>query len=432
MGRTRGIPQYCLHKASGRAVVRINGRDHYLGPWGTQESKRKYQELIAGYLAEGEAGLIRKDPSLTVVELAAAYLDYYAQIAGGPKQMERVRRCCSLLVEQHGETEARHFGPQALAAVRQQMVDLGWSRGHVNECAGVLKRLFKWAVSRELIGVQIHQALSTLEGLRRGRTTAREPEPVLPAEETAIAAALPFLRRVLKDMVEVHLLTGARPGELCSMRASQVDRSGAVWIYTPASHKMAHAGRSRVIYLGPRAQALLEPHWPLRCGSCGLEDRRRRLAWREGLCGPCADLLEEGGAAAASADPNTAQPLPPADGYLFSPQEAVRDWREEQRAARRSKVQPSQASRAKRSPARPPGEHYTSGSYNYAIRRACLSAGVAPWHAHQLRHNAATRLKEEFGWDVARIILGHSNVSTTAIYAEDERRKAIEAMLASG
>ena len=33
------VPSYCLHKRSGRAVVRLNGKDHYLGEYGSPESK---------------------------------------------------------------------------------------------------------------------------------------------------------------------------------------------------------------------------------------------------------------------------------------------------------------------------------------------------------------------------------------------------------
>lgn len=31
--RPQGIPAYSLHKASGRAVVRLDGVDHYLAIW---------------------------------------------------------------------------------------------------------------------------------------------------------------------------------------------------------------------------------------------------------------------------------------------------------------------------------------------------------------------------------------------------------------
>jgi integrase len=49
------------------------------------------------------------------------------------------------------------------------------------------------------------------------------------------------------------------------------------------------------------------------------------------------------------------------------------------------------------------------------------------WHPHQLRHNAATHLRKEFGIEVARIILGHRSASMTEIYAEldDEKAKRV-------
>ena len=49
-------------------------------------------------------------------------------------------------------------------------------------------------------------------------------------------------------------------------------------------------------------------------------------------------------------------------------------------------------------------------------------------HLNQLRHNAATRLRREFGIEVARVILGHGRLETTEIYAEVDREKAIAAM----
>lgn len=40
------LPKYSLHKSSGQAVVRIDGKMHYLGPHGSPESREKYQRLI--------------------------------------------------------------------------------------------------------------------------------------------------------------------------------------------------------------------------------------------------------------------------------------------------------------------------------------------------------------------------------------------------
>ena len=39
------------------------------------------------------------------------------------------------------------------------------------------------------------------------------------------------------------------------------------------------------------------------------------------------------------------------------------------------------------------------------------------WHPHQLRHNAATRLRKEFGLEAAQVILGHKTLAVTEVYA---------------
>ena len=56
MPRLKGkVPSYCLHKRSGRAVVRLNGKDHYLGEYGSPSSQEEYQRLIQAWLATNQA-----------------------------------------------------------------------------------------------------------------------------------------------------------------------------------------------------------------------------------------------------------------------------------------------------------------------------------------------------------------------------------------
>ena len=67
MARPRNkIPSYLLHQQSGQARVRIHGRDIYLGPFGTPESKEAYASLIAEHFANENYGVV-KDPKVEVV-----------------------------------------------------------------------------------------------------------------------------------------------------------------------------------------------------------------------------------------------------------------------------------------------------------------------------------------------------------------------------
>ena len=51
------FPSYLLHKPTGQARVRIDGKDHYLGPYGSEESRILYGQLIAKH-----AGGVPIDP----------------------------------------------------------------------------------------------------------------------------------------------------------------------------------------------------------------------------------------------------------------------------------------------------------------------------------------------------------------------------------
>ena len=47
------IPSYRHHKPTGQAVVTLNGKDHYLGLWGTAASRAEYDRLIGEWIANG-------------------------------------------------------------------------------------------------------------------------------------------------------------------------------------------------------------------------------------------------------------------------------------------------------------------------------------------------------------------------------------------
>ena len=147
-------------------------------------------------------------------------------------------------------------------------------------------------------------------------------------------------------MVKIQLLLACRPGELVTMRASDIDMSRDVWIYRPASHKTQHHEKTRLIPIGPRAQLLLKPWLP-----------------------------------------------------AFSSQFV---WKSER------------------------GAHLTPAGYKQAIGRACKKCGIPSWAPNRLRHSGATKIREQASLDGAQVILGHSTIATTQIYAERNLNAALE------
>jgi integrase len=96
-----------------------------------------------------------------------------------------------------------------------------------------------------------------VSGLRIGRSGAKESEPVKPVPHAFIDAALQHVPPTVAALINLQLLTAVRPGELLIMRTCDLDTSGKIWTYTPASHKNTHRGHRRTICLGPQAQAVV-------------------------------------------------------------------------------------------------------------------------------------------------------------------------------
>lgn len=272
------------------------------------------------------------------------------------------------------------------------MVDAKLARTQINARVNRIRRVFKWAASEELISYGTYQALTTVQGLRLGRSAAHESKPVRPVEDWIVEATMPFLNRHLRAMVQLQRLTGMRPGEVVRMTWSEIDRTGPVWAYRPKSHKTQYRGQVRSIFLGPKAQAILDGF--------------------------------------ANSDPAA---------FLFNPARAREERFAVMRETRKTKVQPSQVSRRRKAPRKLPGARYSTASYGKAIvdavklanvSRAEFNLSLVPhWHPNQLRHTHATDVRKRYGLEAAGATLGHAKMSVTEVYAE--RDQSLAARVAS-
>jgi integrase len=442
--RSKNSPSYRLHKQSGQAVVTLTDplgsrKDVLLGKYETPESRVEYNRVVGEWEARGrrlhepaceEAG------SLSVNELMLAFLrhaeQHYRRADGtSTNELNEIKAALKPLKELYGTTAVAEFGPLRLKAVRQRMADARrylvrfklvqddggeqtverhvweqdfrrtsagatqarrqekWhaaelvnsekalSRGVINNRIDRVVRMFKWAVSEELAPESVWRALTTVRGLEQGRTDVRETEAVKPVPEAHVLAVLPHATPPVAAMLELQLLTGMRPGEARVMRGSDLDTSGEVWLYRPAHHKTRHKGKDRVVAIGPRGQEIVRKFLKL-----------------------------------------------DTQAYLFTPRDAIAQFRARQRADRKTKVQPSQRDRRRRKPKKQPGECYTMSAYAAAVGRACVKAGVPHFHPHQLRHTHATEVRRRFGLEAAQVALGHSQAQITEVYAERDHALA--------
>jgi integrase len=381
-------PGYCHHKASGQAYVWLNGRERYLGKYGSPESRAAYQRVVGEWLVTKAAPLpsnpfkaesVRAD--LRMNELLVAYLEfaagYYVKNGRPTGELANMKEATKPLQALYETLPVSQFGPTCLRAVRERMIKADLSRKVVNARINRLRRIFKWGVEHELVAPAVLQGLQSVAPLKKGRSEARETSRVTPVPQAYIDAVAARVTKPVKAMIGLQLVTGMRPGEVVLLRTCDIDMSGKIWEYRPESHKTEHHGIERVIFLGPRAQEIVRPFLKT-------------------------DLT----------------------AYVFSPRDAVLNARK--------KLEPK-TGRSKRTLRirgyrRCPSSRYTRGSYQTAIYKACVRAEIPPWGPNRLRHNAATFLRKEFGLDAARVILGHTSAAVTEIYAEMDRKKAAEIM----
>jgi integrase len=426
-----------------------------LGPWpdpgqpAPESVQQAYGQLIAAWIANGRRPLAPapKKPStptlddvqkqaavLTVRQACIRYLEYAKQAYVDPETGEPGREwydyALSLrpLVWLRGDTPAGELGPLALKGVREIMVS-GYEHGQygeqrplsrkiVNQRIGRIKRVWRWLASEELVPGNCYHALMAVAGLRRGRTTAKETKPIQAVDPAVVERTIPHLPDHVQGIIRLMFYTGMRPNEACRIRLGEIDRSGAIWLYTPRRHKTAHHGHARIIALGPKAQAILKAFIRYTCPRCKeTTARRSELPWGGELCGTCDRRIRaEPGWFGCGPWPNPENHG--ADEPIFSPLRQREERFRAMRKRRRTKVQPSQRNRKKAKPMRLPGRWYTPNVLGRAVALACRKNKIPHWHPNQLRHLAATLIRARHGIEAASTVLGHSRLNTTEIYAE--------------
>jgi hypothetical protein len=110
----------------------------------------------------------------------AAYLryakGYYRKAGKLTREYGLIVECCGFVKKLYSRSKAVDFGPLALKAVRQAMVDADHSRKYINKNVERVRRMFKWAAAEELISATIPHALAMVAGLRQGRTKVLPPQ----------------------------------------------------------------------------------------------------------------------------------------------------------------------------------------------------------------------------------------------------------------
>ncbi|MHC4554729.1 MAG: hypothetical protein ACYSUS_05450, partial [Planctomycetota bacterium] len=99
-----------------------------------------------------------------IPDLVHAYMEfarsYYVGPQGKPtREPKDIRYALAVLLDCFPALGVDEFGPLRLKEVREAMIDKNWCRTLVNQRVGIIRRMFKWAVSEQMVSAVILHGL---------------------------------------------------------------------------------------------------------------------------------------------------------------------------------------------------------------------------------------------------------------------------------
>lgn len=360
------------HRSSGQARVRVNNRDVYLGPFGSEEAKQRYAALLLELSAPTEKPdkNIRENihaPLLVCDVLARWTIHARQHYSERGREREQYRLALRPLERLYGMTPAASFDADALRQLQQALLDGSWMgaadraapnapkaggycRRTVNARIKRVRTVWRWAEEKKLVPPGAWEALRAVRPVLSNRPGARDRTRARTTTLAEVKAVSRRLTTVLRSMLLVQFWTGMRSGEIRAMSAGDVDE--ATRCYRPRQHKTDYLGHARLVMLGPRAWAALAP-------------------WHA-----------------------TAKALGP-DAPVF--------------------------------PSSRGGGHYTRTGYASSVRAAAHAAGVPHFFAYLTRSATRMRVSRAESDEAARAVLGHRSFDVTEKYGSLDESLAREA-----
>ena len=275
-----------------------------------------------------------------------------------------------------------------LCVLKDDRGGLRLGRDTIRRSIKLVRQCFAWGVVEGKVDQNHAGSLMLVESPAKGKVKEGKKRQSL--DRAFADKTLPFLSPPLRAAIKLLWLTTARPSEVLGLRVADIMRTGTillrggakldlgheeVWAAVLEEHKTAGKGFERVLFFGPKSQAILYPY----------------------LTG---------------------------EGFLFKPREG-REFQlaaqaEKQTTTGKGSKKPVKGEMGKRRP----GEFYTSGALQKAVRLAATKAGSPHWTVYQVRHTASAAIMDSHGSEAAGVFMGHKPRGITGNYVGNHMRLA--------
>ena len=387
-------PKFCHHKGTDRGYSTDprTKKEIWFGPWGLAKTRQAYLRWCAELLTdEVMPSMVVPDHEPVVADLVNAFIKYAVSyyrdpVTGKPTSQLGVVKSALRELDQYLEMKIKDFTPSVLLAVRagithRDIMPKSESTprkklciNSVNGSIVKIRQMFKLGVEWELVPVETYQALACVKHLNwRTAPTLRNPDKITPVPFEYFGLIMPHLKPMYQALLQVHISTGMRVKELCSMRWSEITQvEPELWCYSPQEHKNSHRGDPRMIYLKPDLIALMrsvrKPLWDENAVWC-----QKGVGKSAGYSGMISS-----------------------DSYARAIEGAQLRYNE-------GRVGINQGGRTDKKKLK-----YTSEKRK----------PMDHWTPLQIRHTYATMVRKTHGLEGAQAVLGHSTLDATQIYAE--------------
>jgi integrase len=258
------------HKSRGLAyaswIAKGKRQWAYFGQWGTEEANERYRRFCAAWSSPNSHPEMARP---YIAEFVEAWLDHcqanYVKFDRQTSEYHIQRSAMSFLLSLYGSEYVQDFSLTKLEAVRNAMIKQQYVRDTINGYISRIIRAFRWGVGRKFVPPSVLHECESIQHLKAGRANVPESKKVTSAPIKLIRMVQDHFRgsastTMLADMIELQLLTGMRPSDVCGMRWEDLDRSENVWVYRVCLevNKTTHMEKPRIVMLGPKAQAIVK------------------------------------------------------------------------------------------------------------------------------------------------------------------------------
>ena len=133
-----------------------------LKPYGSKFATADFQVALEVARNLYQQAIFKTDNSVpldnikNVGELFKAYLEYAKTYYRNPQgkvtsEPANISYAMEFVTQHYGSLPIESFGPLKLLELRDRMIEQDWSRPTINRRVGMIKRIFRWGVSRQVV-----------------------------------------------------------------------------------------------------------------------------------------------------------------------------------------------------------------------------------------------------------------------------------------